>query len=285
MAGPWICVLGAVFVDEVIVQPLTECMWLGGEPDCERQILSTARMFHVLSSCMWDLNQFYRTLELSRTLIPSGLFPYFTSYSSGGREVRLTYERALLPKEERPGKAAFVATTEFGELVVVKFTKTYCKAAHILLAERGLAPPLRYCEYFGSGLHAVVMDFLPGYNLAEAQAMRTPREDGAKMCIPARALADVKEAVQLLHENGYVFGNLRGQNVFLHARWVETEDGRSEVEGAMLVDFDWCGSEPDARYPATLDDRGDIAWAPGVERGGIMRKEHDEWFLHELASY
>ncbi|OBZ65583.1 hypothetical protein A0H81_14490 [Grifola frondosa] len=285
MSGPWICVLGAVFVDEVIVQPLTECMWLGGEPDCERQISSTARTFHVLSSCLRDLDQFYRTLEPSRTLVASALFPYFISYASGGQEVRLTYERALLPKEERPGKAVFVATTEFGEPMMVKFTERYCKAAHMLLAERELAPPLRYCEYFGGGLYAVVMDFLPGQNLAVAQAMRPRMGDGTKTDKPVRVLADVKEAVERLHEHGYVFGDLRASNIMLHVREVDTEsrDGRADVEGAMLVDFDWCGIEPDARYPVGLNDTGDIAWPPGVERGGIMQKEHDMWLLNQLV--
>ncbi|OBZ65574.1 hypothetical protein A0H81_14458 [Grifola frondosa] len=135
VAGPWICVLGAVFVDHVIVQPLTEYISLGGEPDYERRVSAVARIFHLLSGCMHDLNMFYGPLEVSDTLISSRLFPCFTCYSSGGTEVRLVYEYALL------GKAVFLALTQHGEAVVVKFTESYCKAAHLLLAEHGLAPP------------------------------------------------------------------------------------------------------------------------------------------------
>ena len=32
IAGPWLCVLGGVFVDKAIIQRLTGYIWLGGDP-------------------------------------------------------------------------------------------------------------------------------------------------------------------------------------------------------------------------------------------------------------
>ncbi|OBZ65540.1 hypothetical protein A0H81_14478 [Grifola frondosa] len=194
IAGPWMCVLGATFVNSVIVQPLTDYISLGGEPDYEQRVCAVVRIFHTLSGCMHDLNMFYSPLEVSDTLISSRLFPCFAFYIYGGAEVRLTYECTLL------GKAVFLAFTQHGDAVVVKFTESYCKAAHLLLAEHGLAPPLRYRKHFGGGLHVVVMDFLPGPNLALAKTTRT------SMVHTPRLHEDVKEAVRLLHENGYVLG-------------------------------------------------------------------------------
>lgn len=42
----------------------------------------------------------------------------------------------------------------------------------------------------------------------------------------------------------------------------------------MLIDYDWCGKEGEARYPPTIDE--EFEWPDGVLRGGLMRKEHDD---------
>jgi hypothetical protein len=32
LVGPWICILGAVFVDQVVVEELMDLIWIGGHP-------------------------------------------------------------------------------------------------------------------------------------------------------------------------------------------------------------------------------------------------------------
>ena len=49
-------------------------------------------------------------------------------------------------------------------------------------------------------------------------------------------VADLTEAIRMLHSAGMVLGDLRTSNVLV-----------SET-GAMVKSFDWCGREGDARY-------------------------------------
>ncbi|KIO17610.1 hypothetical protein M407DRAFT_84822 [Tulasnella calospora MUT 4182] len=105
------------------------------------------------------------------------------------------------------------------------------------------------------------MDFLPGKDLATAK----PNP------VPERVLKDVGAALRLLHEGGFVFGDLRPPNIVLCER--NLQDGGTE-QGAMLVDFDWAGKDGEQRYPPSLN--GSIWWPTGVKRGGGMRKEHDD---------
>lgn len=121
--------------------------------------------------------------------------------------------------------------------------------------------------------------------------------------------ADVRLAVGLLHDKGYVFGDLRAQNILIVEKTKEGMNGGLRVVngasdhdtksgysltttnghgvtsrlGAILVDFDWCGKDSESRYPTTLNDTGEIDWAPGVERFGVMKKEHDEYLLRKLG--
>src|SRR5438046_9227519 len=81
-----------------------------------------------------------------------------------------------------------------------------------------------------------------------------------------------KAAINALHEKGFVFGDLRWPNIMVL-------NGR-----AKILDFDWCGNDGEDRYPATLNDLGDINWHQDVHRGSIMRKEHDCFMLEGLHS-
>ena len=52
IAGPWMCVLGGVFVQKTITQPLTDYVWLGGDPfDSTRQVFA-AQLFTALKSAI-----------------------------------------------------------------------------------------------------------------------------------------------------------------------------------------------------------------------------------------
>ena len=148
--------------------------------------------------------------------------------------------------------------------VVVKITSRYNKRAHRILAEKGLAPKLHFCEPVLGGLNMVVMDYIKGSPLWEVS------------CSTNRSaiFQDIKTAIELLHSENLVFGDLRVQNVIVKP------EGR-----ALLVDFDWAGVHEKDRYPATLNDDGQSTWAPGVGRRKIMKKEHDLFMLGEIESF
>ena len=149
-------------------------------------------------------------------------------------------------------------------LVVVKFTPRYNKREHLLLAQRGLAPALYFCEPVFGGLFMIIMDLIQGEPLWIADV---PPND-------TRILEDVTSAVELLHTENLVFGDLRPQNIIAKAEG-----------GALLIDFDIVGEDGKDRYPATLNNDERFAWADGVGRWTLMKKEHDLFMLEQLKGF
>lgn len=171
-----------------------------------------------------------------------------------------------LAKEDTE-KAVFKANMEdqSGTLtpVVVKFTPKYCRDAHALCADAGLAPKIWFCQRLDDvgGLYIVVMDYV---NSCEDETIRE---------YPGAVVA-LRQAVRLLHRNDLVFGDLREPNVLVTGK----------DEGMMLVDFDWCGREGEARYPCGINlDVDSIPWHEDVRRGGEIKKDHDKWLFKILT--
>ncbi|RPD68890.1 hypothetical protein L226DRAFT_617244 [Lentinus tigrinus ALCF2SS1-7] len=177
--------------------------------------------------------------------------------------------------------------------VVVKFTEQYNEDAHRLLAAAGLAPALHACVPVCGGVKMVVMERVKGER-AE-QRCYTHGRYGAygrwePVVVPQTVYEDVRRAVELLHGAGWVFGKLNLENILcvtvpVTVPATATGDEAAAATGrvgAMLVNFDWAGRADEAWYPTALHDSG--FWAPGVERGRIMRKEHDLYMLEKIKA-
>ena len=67
----------------------------------------------------------------------------------------------------------------------------------------------------------------------------------------------VRRALELLHSNGLVFGNLCPPNVMINKN--------SKVK---LIDFNWPGEEGQAKYPSLISQG--IAWPGGVKALAVM---------------
>lgn len=146
----------------------------------------------------------------------------------------------------------------------VKFVQQYNVTAHKLLAKIALAPQLLHCSEVANGqFRMVVMDFVEGETAYE--------RFGATQKVADPIVEQVKRAIDELHQNPLVFGDLRRPNVVI------MKDGK-----AKLVDFDWCGEDGKGRYPPTLNDPSSINWHADVKRDGIMSKVHDE---HMIATF
>ncbi|KAL5522070.1 hypothetical protein ACEPAF_1926 [Sanghuangporus sanghuang] len=293
--GPYLCLWGAIFVDEIIVQPFTDYIFLGGNPDYGDRVLHVARIFKAAKNALHNLQQYYEEFLAGDGRQGQHLpRPSFADKISSGPS--LHYFDRLFPDD--PAKTLFVAKMDRRD-VVVKFTVHYCGEAHQLLASHGLAPQLHFCKRIRGGLWMVVMDYVPG----ETSDMFLLRGQ-----FTTDILSDIRKAVELLHREGYVFGDLRLRNILV-VRKMQADAVQPKPDGvtyltrggdspaatndkyanrrfrAVLVDFDWCGRDSEARYPPTLNDTGDIDWAPGVERLGLMKKEHDEYLLRKLISH
>jgi len=273
------CILGAVFVDHVIVEELTDFMWIGHRPYKDYKVKLVARILASLGEGITELEAFYKDLPLDDQQPDySRFFPFIREYRVGERVVRFAYLDYLTSKSpESASKALFraIIKSEDGEPpgdIVVKFVESYNAKAHRLLATADHAPTLHYCSAEDpnppelGGLIMVVMDYVDG------QTARQLYADGQ---LPPPIFDQVKESLVVLHEQKLVFGDLRYPNIMI------SKEGR-----VLLIDFDWCGVHDEHTYPFTLNDArhmpNSINWHPDVKRGGRMRKEHDTYMLERM---
>jgi tRNA A-37 threonylcarbamoyl transferase component Bud32 len=109
----------------------------------------------------------------------------------------------------------------------------------------------------------VVIEFVDGVTAHNAY--------GHPIALPDIIFSKVEKAIAILHENGFVFGDLRPPNIMV------------SEQGAHLVNFDWCARDGVGMYPVSLNDVDrDIRWHIDVKRGGVMEKEHDLFMLQKL---
>jgi hypothetical protein len=237
-------------------------------------IIHLARVFRALLLCREDLKIYYdrvRNLNFPRL---SCLYPNPTPVDPFKALPDLTY-RQFLSRAGQPTSALVdlgnVTTTMYTAIlsdtnqeVIVKFTARYNERAHRLLAESDFAPRLHFCERVIGDLYMVVMDRVGGKSIWQLHEDKEP--------VPAIVFRSVKDAIDLLHKNDIVFGDLRDPNMVYDA---------SEAR-VILVDFDWPGKDGESRYPATLNPSN--AWAEDVSPYSIMHKAHDLWQLNRLSS-
>jgi hypothetical protein len=266
VAGPWISVLGAVYLESIVIQPLTDFLWIGARHSQVDGVQDVARIFWALARGLHDLESFYTSLLPTRQT--SRFFPWLDFFlGENGREVRFRYTKAL-GGEHFAQKSIFQAETieESPHKIVVKFTRRYNGYAHNLLYAQGYAPKLYFdgSEYpevpRPDGLCMIVMDFVP-------QAPPGP--------VHQEAYSTLRTALKILHDHGLVFGDLRRPNILVPRSHSGTEPK------IMLVDFDWCGEDGKHHYPWDINTEG-IKWANGVGPGQVMRKSHDLFMLDPL---
>ena len=289
MAGPNIIVSGAIFADRFAAHVLTDYISdiprLGsiGRSPLDDAGYRVARLFRALRICIQELNEYYSRLVKSMELEPRQqrdtsrmnaqihssepprllrpphmIGPHFTTYKTGEDEVVLEYTGRLESSDMT--RALFLADARRGSevtKVVVKFTYKYGEEGHKLLAEVSQAPKLHHARYEDSvAMWVVVMDYVQGQ---EVQDVLTD---------PVH-IASLRAAVTRLHDHGLVFGDLRRPSLLI------VEDR------VMLVGFDWCGKENEARYPSDILDTTN--WHSGVQPGAPILKEHDEHFFRLIT--
>lgn len=262
IAGPWITVFGAVYVQKVIVKDLTRSIYLQPDVLDPSSTDTPFQLFYALRRALRDLRQYYKSLPCQPT--SSRFFPYVRSYKlPSGAIMDIDYKEPISPDES---KATYLAKQGDGKEVVVKFTPTYNARAHRLLADRGFAPELIYDGTEGpryGGLLMIVMEDAKGGTLSRL-LNSSPRPPWSRL---DTIITSVKQAIELLHAENLVFGDLRTPNILV--------DG----DDVKLVDYDWCGVHGEDRYPFIINDA--IDWASGVESSAIMYKAHD---LHMLKN-
>jgi hypothetical protein len=290
IAGPFLIISGAVFVDRFISQHLTEYYFLGGTPHLNNRIYEIARVLKTLKLCLNELKSFYGDLHPPALAHPSpsgrnqsmtprplpgtpsrkiqgpSLFPHFRRFTANGGDFELKYVTRLVPHHS--DKAVFKATFQQDgqdHTVVVKFTPKYCARAHEIAGSMDSTPKLWFCEVVESvGMFVVVMDFVEGRRI-----------DNDKLhLLPEEVIGPLRGTIAALHDAKLVHGDLRGPNIIV-------SEGKSGKR-AMLLDFDWGGEEGDVFYPADINMQ--LTWHSGVKPGALIRREHDTFMLERLVA-
>jgi serine/threonine protein kinase len=187
------------------------------------------------------------------------VFPCYTEFPVVGGVNKFTYRKRLT--DERSASAVFEAILDSpddmkGNRVVVKFVRRYSPEAHHLLADSSLAPRLLHHELIpNTGIHFVVMEHIKAKEVGE---------DYLKV---RENMESLRKALEKLHEEGFVFGDLREPNILI-------AEGSGDLK---LVDFDWCGKAGEVRYPVNINK--EIEWPGAVVGGEKIELEHDRaWF-------
>ncbi|CAG8436189.1 7096_t:CDS:2 [Funneliformis caledonium] len=237
LAGPWICVLGAVYVEKPLVEPLTNLIPLILINDRDH-LKKIARLFMALRLGCDELKKYYRPLP-SPTTNEQRFFPYTRKIE----DFEFEYKEKLVDDSY---KLLWKAETKDKQMIIVKFTHRYNKEAHDLCYGIGKAPRLFYVLDKQCGLHMIVMEFVEGQILRDC--VHLAQSDYEVI------INDIEEAVLHLHGKNLVFADLRDSNILV------TRD--SEGYHGILIDFDWVGRENVECYPLFIN--LDIAWPTGV---------------------
>ncbi|KAK0458352.1 uncharacterized protein EV420DRAFT_1270690 [Desarmillaria tabescens] len=265
IAGLWIVILGAIFRTLPIVQRLTDYLWLGNSrANDDNHALRLARVFQSLRLAIDDLEKYYQDL-------PTRFFPDITEYNDGTKVVRFQYLQPLEVDEVCMMFLAKLDDAHGEEQVVVKFVQRYGAEAHRLLASKGKASALKYCgpissngKYWYGSLQMVVMEFLHGQAVAqkyEGSILETLHEA-------------VRGAVQILHDQSFVPGDIRTPNIVI------VDGAGDEGERMRIVDFDWAGEQGKVRYPMHLSDY--IRNIYGVKDYDMITFQHDMQMVDAL---
>ncbi|CAG8719594.1 7189_t:CDS:2, partial [Funneliformis mosseae] len=90
VAGLWLCVLGCIFLEKVIVQPLTDLISFTINMEDYKQLEQIAQLFQALYLAVYRLKDFYKSLNL----IPSEqrFFSYLNKYQTeNNKTISFTY--------------------------------------------------------------------------------------------------------------------------------------------------------------------------------------------------
>lgn len=273
IAGSWICIFGGIFLNRVVVQPLTDIIPLTINVRDEDQVNRIARLFQALQLAFVRLGKFYNNLDLTLPRqVEQRYFPYLRSFKLDNRNVDFIYIEELEDDHTRTIWKARTMNMENNYDIVVKFTKYYNVDAHNLCSGRGYAPKLLYHssrnEFLALGEYIMIITEFVGISLDRKLNQREIRSTNM-------IYDDVKFAIDLLHSRNCVFADLRLPNILVY-----DENG---VQRAKLIDFDWCGIHKVAKYPSSLN--MSIQWPTNVKPGTFLMKEHDIYWLGKLQEH
>ncbi|CAG8766720.1 15719_t:CDS:2, partial [Racocetra persica] len=218
LAGPWICVLGAVYVEKPLIEPLTSFEPLILTND-RIHLEKIARLFMALRLGCDNLMKYYESLSDSilNVVDYQRFFPYIRTANNVGDFV---YKEKLF---NDPHKLLWKAETKRGQTIIVKFSHKYNAYAHEVCHEIGKAPELFFVSNMDNGFCMIIMGYIEGQKLRDC--------DDLSFSEYKKIINDIEIAISHLHSKNIVFADLRDSNIL-----VIKDD---KIYHGMLIDFDW----------------------------------------------
>ena len=204
LAGPFLPISGAIFVEVFSVQTFTGYVYLGGKSFEMEQIKYVAKVFEAVARAVKSLRLYYCNLcvqEHPKFRSPSPTYPSNSPLRLRGSLVF----RGRMLFEQKPEYQGSLFVAKYGRItVLVKFCESYGEAAHRVLASAGLATALRYCSRVVGGAFMVMMDLL--LNGTDA------RQASEHNDLPSTVFEDIHNALKKLHEARLAFGYVASEH-------------------------------------------------------------------------
>ncbi len=275
-SGSYFAFYGALWDgDRVRVESLTPSFDLATHWRESKTRKAIASSFDALILAVENIQAHYNKIEAEAHVNPAPKpyncrlqkacnFPFMTSYVKGGQEISFTYVERL--DEDKLLFSAFVNDNRQANYIV-KFTQQYSEAAHLCLASYNSAPTLRHCIQISAEWIAVVMDRSRYKTLYGLSLLKDQQE---------KVQQTVEKTLQVLHDAGFVHGDLRDTNILIDLESLDSDDVRIH-----FVDFDWAGRIGEAEYPDDIN--GITVKRPeGAEGGKLITVEHDKTMVSYL---
>ena len=276
-AGTYMGFYGAAWDgNQVRVEPLAEGIDLATNWKRRNTRDAMASYFDAFVLVTKNIEEHYKSIEAKAQAHQTPLdydpivykarqYPFLTSYDDNGTKTSFIYKERLYEN-----KLVFSATVNqpgSGEYIV-KFTSRYSEAAHNFLASCGLAPKVHKCIQISVDWTAVVMD-MSKYQVLHNMGLSKAEQE--------KVAYKVRFIVQLLHNRGFVHGNIRDSKILVNGASLESDN----VE-VHLIGFNWAGCCGEVKFPVGMG-HGTLRRPEGVEaRGGeVITEQHD----NKMVSY
>ncbi|KAI6006859.1 hypothetical protein EDD15DRAFT_2514757 [Pisolithus albus] len=141
----------------------------------------------------------------------------------------LHFEIQSFLEDRQSYRLLYVAETQRGQSVLIKFTRRYSIQLHETCARLGHAPQILAFERLPGGWYAVAMEYIEsGVSINRSTQLATHGDRWEK---------ELRALVDKFHSEGLVHGDLRDANMLC------------EEDSVMLIDFDWGGIDGEVSYP------------------------------------